>query len=132
MRAHDRTPSFFRSWLRPVLVGVAVGLIGCIGLLMLMALIVQSVDVPRAAILPLAIAAAAIGAFLAGLTAAAVAGQKGLLLGAVCGLVLWLLILLAGVARYEGVSGGNALIKFAAFLLSGGIGGVLGVNLRRR
>ena len=40
MRAHDRTPSFFRCWLRPVLVGVAVGLIGCIGLLMLMALVV--------------------------------------------------------------------------------------------
>ena len=132
MRAHDRTPSFFRRWLRPVLVGVAVGLIGCIGLLMLMALIVQSVDVPRAAILPLAIVAAAIGAFLAGLTAAAVAGQKGLLLGAACGLVLWLLILLAGVARYEGVSGGNALIKLAAFLLAGGIGGVLGVNMRKR
>ena len=131
MRAHDRTPSFFHRWLRPVLVGVAVGLIGCIGLLMLMALIVQSVDVPRAAILPLAIAAAAIGAFLAGLTAAAIAGQKGLLLGAVCGLVLWLLILLAGVARYEGVSGGNALIKLAALLLSGGIGGVLGVNMRK-
>lgn len=131
MRAHDRTPSFFRSWLRPVLVGVAVGLIGCIGLLMLMALVVQSVDVPRAVILPLALAAAAIGALLAGLTAAAIAKQKGLLLGAVCGLVLWLLILLAGVARYEGVSGGNALIKFAALLLSGGIGGVLGVNMRK-
>ncbi len=132
MRAHDRTPTFFHRWLRPVLVGVAVGLIGCIALLMLMALIVQSVDVPRAAILPLAIIAAAIGAFLAGLTAAAIAKQKGLLLGAVCGLVLWLLILLAGVARYEGVSGGNAVVKLAALVLSGGIGGVLGVNLRKR
>ena len=132
MRAHDRTPTFFHRWLRPVLVGVAVGLIGCIALLMLMALIVQSVAVPRAAILPLAIIAAAIGAFLAGLTAAAIAKQKGLLLGAVCGLVLWLLILLAGVARYEGVSGGNAVVKLAALVLSGGIGGVLGVNLRKR
>ena len=132
MRAHDRTPSFFRCWLRPVLVGVAVGLIGCIGLLMLMALVVQSVDVPRAAILPLAIAAAALGAFAAGLTAAAVARQKGLLLGAVCGLVLFLLILLAGVAQYAGVSGGNAAIKFAVLLLCGSIGGVLGVNLRKR
>lgn len=132
MRAHDRSPSFFRCWLRPVLVGVAVGLIACVGALMLMALVVQSVDVPRAAILPLAIAAAAIGAFLAGLTAAAVARQKGLLLGAVCGLTLWLLILLAGVARYTGVSGGNAVLKLAVLLLCGGIGGVLGVNLRKR
>lgn len=131
MRAHDRTSSFFTRFLRPVLIGVAVGLIVCIGLLMLMALVVQSVDVPRAAVLPLAIIAAALGAFAAGLTAAAVARQKGLMLGAVCGLTLWLLILLAGVARYEGVSGGNALIKFIALVLSGGIGGVLGVNMRK-
>lgn len=132
MRAQDRTSSFFRCWLRPVLVGVAVGLIACIGLLMLMALVVQSVDVPRSAIWPLALAAAALGALLAGMTAAAVAGQKGLLLGAVCGLILWLLILFAGVARYEGVSGGNTAIKAATLLLSGGIGGVLGVNMRKR
>jgi putative membrane protein (TIGR04086 family) len=98
---------------------------------MLMALIVQSVDVPRAAILPLAITAAAIGAFLAGLTAAAIAKQNGLLLGAVCGLVLFLLILLAGVARYAGVNGGNAVLKLAILLLCGSIGGVLGVNLRK-
>ncbi len=132
MRANDRSPSFFRCWLRPVLVGVAVGLIVCVGALMLMALIVQSVDVPRAAILPLAIVAAAIGAFLAGLTVAAVAKQKGLLLGAVCGLVLWLLILLAGVARYTGVSGEGAALKLAVLLLCGSVGGVLGVNMRKR
>ena len=132
MRAHDRTPSCFRCWLRPALVGVAVGLIGCVGSLMLAALLVQSVDVPRAVILPLAIAAAAIGAFLAGLTAAAVSGQRGLLFGAVCGLLLWLLILLAGVARYAGVSGGNTLIKLAVLVLAGSVGGVLGVNMRKR
>ncbi len=131
MRAHDRTPSFFRCWLRPALVGVAVGLIGCVGSLMLAALLVQSVDVPRAVILPLAIAAAAIGAFLAGLTAAAVSGQRGLLFGAICGLLLWLLILLAGVARYAEVSGGNTLIKLAVLVLAGSVGGVLGVNMRK-
>ncbi len=132
MRAHDRSPSFFRCWLRPALVGVAVGVIACVGALMLMALIVQSVDVPRTAVLPIAIATAAIGAFLAGLTAAAVAKQKGLLLGAVCGLVLWLLILLAGVARYTGVSGSNAALKLVVLLLCGSVGGVLGVNMRKR
>ena len=45
---------------------------------------------------------------------------------------LFLLILLAGVAQYAGVSGGNAAIKFAVLLLCGSIGGVLGVNLRKR
>lgn len=132
MRAQEHSTSFFRRWLRPVLVGEAVGLIGCVGSLMLAALLVQTVDVPRAAILPLAIAAAAIGAFLAGLTAAAVSGQRGLLFGALCGLLMWLLILLAGVARYTGVGGSGTLIKLAALVLAGGIGGVLGVNMRKR
>jgi putative membrane protein (TIGR04086 family) len=77
-------------------------------------------------------AAAAIGAFLAGLTAAAVARQNGLLLGAVCGLLLFLLILVAGVARYAGVSGTHALLKFVVLLVCGSIGGVLGVNMRKR
>ncbi len=132
MRAQDRSPSFFRCWLRPVLVGVAVGLIVSVGMLMLMALAVQTLDVPRAAILPLAIAAAAIGAFAAGLTAAAVVGQRGLVHGLVCGLVLWLLILLAGFSRYAGVSAGNAAVKLAVLGLTGALGGVLGVNLRKR
>ena len=132
MRSHNQTPSFFSRWLRPALVGIAVGLISCIGLLMLAALAVQAVDVPRSAILPIAIAAAAVGAVLAGLTAAAIAKQAGLLLGAACGLTLFLLILLAGFARYAGVSGGNALLKLAVLVLAGGVGGVLGVNMRKR
>lgn len=131
MRAHNRTPSFFTRWLRPLLVGTAVGTLGCMALLMLMALVIQKVDVPRSAVLPLAIAAAAVGAFLAGLVAAAMAKQKGLLLGIACGLTLFLLILLAGFARYAGVDGGNAAVKLAVLLLAGGIGGVLGVNMRK-
>ena len=131
MKAHNQASSFFARWLRPWLIGTAVGTIGCTVLLMLMALVVRSVDVPRSAVLPLAIAAAACGAFLAGLVAAAVAGQKGLLLGVACGFTLFLLILLAGFVRYAGVDGGNAVIKLAALVLCGGIGGVLGVNMRK-
>ena len=84
------------------------------------------------AVLPLAIAAAAVGAFLAGMVAAAMAKRRGLLLGIGCGLVLFLLILLAGFARYAGVDGGNAVVKLAVLPLAGGIGGVLGVNMRKR
>ncbi len=132
MRAQSKAPSFFGSRVRPVLVGVGVGLLVCFGLLMLMAMLVQAVDVPRTAILPLAIAAAAVGAFVAGLVAAAMARRHGLLMGVVCGLVLFLLILLAGVSRYAGVGGTTALLKLAVLVLAGGVGGVLGVNLRKK
>ena len=131
MESRDRTPSFARQWLRPLLVGTAIGVIVCVAALLLMAALVRTVDVPRAAVLPLAIAAAAAGAFAGGLAAAAAAGQRGLAVGALCGLVLYLLILLAGFIRYSGVSGGTAVFKLAVLIVAGGLGGVLGVNCRR-
>lgn len=131
MESRDRTPSFARQWLRPLLVGTAIGVIVCVAALLLMAALVRTVDVPRAAVLPLAIAAAAAGAFAGGLAAAAAAGQRGLAMGALCGLVLYLLILLAGFIRYSGVSGGTAVLKLAVLIVAGGLGGVLGVNCRR-
>ena len=131
MESRDRTPSFARQWLRPLLVGTAIGVIVCVAALLLMAALVRTEDVPRAAVLPLAIAAAAAGAFAGGLAAAAAAGQRGLAVGALCGLVLYLLILLAGFIRYSGVSGGTAVLKLAVLIVAGGLGGVLGVNCRR-
>lgn len=131
MRAQEKDPSFSKRWLRPLLVGTAVGVIACVAALMLCAALVRSVDVPRAAVMPLAVAAGAVGAFAAGLTAALISRQRGLALGAVCGLLLFLLVLLAGFARYTGVSGGYALLKAAVLTVAGALGGVLGVNRRR-
>ncbi|MBQ1950124.1 MAG: TIGR04086 family membrane protein [Clostridia bacterium] len=132
MKAHDRNQSLFSLWVRPILLGVAVGVLCCTLLLLLMALVVQTVDVPRGAALPMAIAAAAVGAFAAGLTAALISRRRGLLLGAVSGLVLFLVVLLAGFARYTAVDGGTAIIKLLVLMAAGGLGGVLGVNRRRR
>ena len=132
MSGRNGSPSVFERWVRPVLIGVAVGVIVCILLLLMMAAVVQTVDVPRRATMPLAVIAAAAGAFAAGLTASAVTGRRGLPVGAVCGLTLFLLILIAGFVRYSGVSGGYALIKLAALLVSGSVGGLLGMGLRRK
>lgn len=132
MSVRNGSPSFFEQWVRPVLIGLAVGVIVCILLLMLMAAAVQSVDVPRRATTPLAVAAGAAGAFAAGLTAAAITGRRGLPVGAVCGLTLFLLILIAGFVRYSGVGSGYAFIKLAALLVSGSVGGALGMNLRKK
>lgn len=44
MSVRNGSPSFFEQWVRPVLIGLAVGVIVCILLLMLMAAAVQSVE----------------------------------------------------------------------------------------
>lgn len=132
MRSRDRADSVFRRWLRPLLIGLCVGLLCCMALLLLLAALVGSVDVPRTAVVPMAVTAAAVAAFAAGLTVARIAGKNGLLLGAACGLALFLLILVAGFARYTAVDGGTTAIKLAALTVAGAVGGVLGVSRRSR
>ncbi len=132
MNAQRKTPSFFDSRLRPLLVGVGVGLLVCFGLLMLAAMLIERVDIPSSAVFPLAVAAAGSGAFIAGLLAAAMAKQHGLVFGALCGLILFLLILLAGFVRYAGVDGGHTAIKLAVLIVAGSVGGILGVNRRKK
>lgn len=132
MKNQDRTPSVLQGKIKPILLGLCVGVLCTTLLLLLMALIVRSVDVPRGAVTPLAVTAAAVGAFAAGLTAALAARRNGLLLGAVCGLVLFLIILVAGNLRFDSVDGSFAAVKAAVLTVAGAIGGVLGVNRRRR
>ena len=131
MRTQEKNASFITGWVRPLLIGLAVSIVVCVAVLMLMALLVQQVDVPRAAVLPMAIAAGALGAFGGGMASAIVSGQRGLVMGCLCGLALFLLILLTGFIRYTGVSSGTAFIKMAVLAVTGGLGGVLGVNRRR-
>ena len=114
MSAQNRTPSALMQWLRPLLIGTAVGIIVCIALLLLMAAVVQAVDVPQRATIPLAVTAAAAGAFFAGLAAARAAGQRGLLFGALCGLLLFLLPAALGVCWVStGRAGENGIESVA-------------------
>ena len=130
MKNQDRTPSILQSKVKPILLGLCIGVLAVTLLLLTMAFVIRSVDVPRGVITPLAVIAAGVGAFAAGLTAALAARRNGLLLGAVCGLLLFLIILLAGSLRSGGVDGSFAAVKAAVLTVAGAIGGVLGVNRR--
>ncbi len=117
--------------LRPLLFGLCVGVVCCTLLLLAAACLLKSVDVPPGATAPIAVAAAAVSAFAGGWTTARTAHSRGLLMGGACGLLLFLIILLCGLCR-GGVDSGYAAIKLAVLTLSGAIGGVLGVNQKRR
>ena len=132
MNAQEPTRAILHRWVRPLLVGLCVGVLCCTLLLLLAAFLIRSVEIPRAAVTPLAVAAAGIGAFAAGLAAALTAGQRGLVTGALCGLLLFIIILLAGLFRSSGIDLGYTAVKCAVLTVAGAVGGVLGVNRRRR
>ncbi len=133
MKSHKEDSSaMVKRFLRPVIIGAVVGALCCTLLLAVMAAIVASQDIPKAAITPMAIVAAAAGAFFGGFAAARIAREKGLLIGGACGLLLFILVALAGFAFLKEIRGAYILVKLAVMLVLSALGGVIGVNLRKR
>lgn len=119
------------AWWRPLTCGLCVGVLFSTLLLLLCALLIQSVEIPLGTATPLAVAAAGTGALAAGWTAARIAGCRGLVWGVLCGGLLTLIILVAGLVRAGGVDPGFAAVKAAVLTVAGGIGGVLGIGKTR-
>lgn len=131
MKSRKEEPAVI-SWIRPVLTGTAAGALACALLLLAFAAVMSVRDVPQGAVTPLALTAAAAGAFAGGFVCARKARARGLAFGALCGLVLYLLTMLAGFAALQDMRGLFALLKLLLMVFCGAAGGVAGINFRRR
>lgn len=118
--------------IRPIAMSVLVGAVCCALVLLLMAALMAAVNVPQFAVDPMASFALMAGGFAAGFSCAKIMREKGLVYGAICGVLLSLLVVLAGLAINDRGFGIPALFKVAFTLFSSMLGGVLGVNARRR
>lgn len=133
MKSHkEDSLAMVKRFLRPVIIGAVVGALCCTLLLAVMAAIVASQDIPKAAVTPMAVAAAAVGSLFGGFAAARIAKEKGLLIGGACGLLLFALVALTGLAFLKEIRGAYILVKLALMLVFSAFGGVVGVNLRKR
>lgn len=114
-----------------LLKAVVLGLLVTTALLLLFSLVMSRRDIPFSLINPLGVGALIAGAMAAGLTAARLLREHGMGVGALSGLLLYLTLLL-GSAMIAPSFGVTALIKLVIALVSGAIGGIMGVNMRRR
>lgn len=131
MKTRKEEPVLLKR-LRPVILGTAAGVLCCLAVLLIFALLMSIVDIPQPAVTPMAVAAAIIGAFVGGLVCARISGSHGLIYGAACGALMYLLIIIAGFSLLNDIRGWYAVIKLVAVLASSAAGGVYGVNMRRR
>jgi putative membrane protein (TIGR04086 family) len=132
MKAHSENGSLLQRLLRPVAIGTVVGALVCVLILMIMAAVMVSGVIPAKAVTPMAFVAAALGAFAGGFVAARLSRERGLLYGAATGFLLFLLTTAAGFALLPETGGTLLLLKLALMVGGGALGGILGVNLKRR
>lgn len=118
--------------IRPLLFGVVIGALTTVVLLMFAALLLSAVSLPKAVIMPVALATVALGSLVGGFGTARVSRERGLLFGAACGLLLFLIIAVAGVLAMPSASGVTTFVKLALAVGFGALGGILGVNVGRK
>ncbi|MEG1774771.1 MAG: TIGR04086 family membrane protein [Oscillospiraceae bacterium] len=126
-----RNEQGMRKYGAPILKAVTLGLLVTTVLLLLFAFIMSKKDLPFALVNPLSVTSLIAGSMLAGFLSAHWLREHGMTVGALCGLILFLLLLLASaMTKFE--IGTQALMKLAIAVISGAIGGVAGVNAQKR
>ena len=124
--------SRLKRYLRPLSMGVLFGAIICMCLLAVMALVMSIGDIPQGLVFMLASIAFWLGGLAGGFFCACLSKERGLLLGLCCGLILSAICLLASLTMGGPNWGGAAIARFVAMLFACALGGVLGVNRRKK
>lgn len=115
-----------------VAIACLLGIVITAVVLLLMAVVISSVDFPQSGIAPAAMFAAMLGCFGSGFICCHSTKSGGLLYGFICGSVIFLLSLLCELSILGGELGMLALYKYIICITSSMIGGVMGVNTRKK
>lgn len=119
--------------LRSVLIGTLVGIIVCIVLIMLATFVfLQIQSIPTEAVGIMTQLFGAISAFAGGYAAVRIAKEKGFIIGTATGLLLFLTVLFAGMFTTTETITITTATKAVAMAIAGCIGGILGVNKKRK
>lgn len=122
------TNSNFNILVGPILRGSIIGISVILIIFILIALVLSFGILPLSATPAAACLAIAVGAFFAGLSATKKTGKNGLITGAICGISLFILFTLIGMAAFGSTPGISTLIRLIIFVTAGAIGGIIGVG----
>lgn len=116
---------------RSLVIGAAVGILFGVLLLLAAAAVMTSVGTTTA-VTPVALAVIALAALVGGFAAARLLGERGLLIGAACGALLFVVTMLGGLGIESTAGGAVAFLKPIIAVGFGALGGTAGVNLKRK
>ena len=120
------------KFLISIFVGTGIGIVSSVILIFLLAAALSIGNVPAMLFSPLTVIILALGGFTGGFASSRISGEKGIFCGAASGTVYFLLVWISGAFfEYSGF-GTAALIKAIMIIISGSLGGIIGVNYIKR
>ncbi len=114
--------------IKPTVFGLIIGIAVIAFLFVFFALLMSFDILPLSSANVVSSIAISTGAFFAGFTAAKKLAKNGLIIGAACGVLLFLLFTLIGMAAFKSAPGTSTLVRLLIFATSGAIGGIIGVG----
>lgn len=113
------------------LLGALLGVLSALASMMIFAAALLLLDIDRAYAAPFATLSLAIGSFFASRKTSKIIGDKGYITGLIVGLTVFVIITLLSLVMGNGFSI-NTLFHFIIVTLSSLVGGIMGVNGKKR
>lgn len=117
-------------FIKILLVSVLCGLILVFALLIFFAVLMQLIDIGDRTCIFISSISLFIGAFVSGFSGGFFVRKKGLITGCACGAMMFLCMLVLNLVMRSGYLFSSVIFKFILCLISGGVGGCIGVNKR--
>ena len=99
-------------------------------LMLLFAAALSSFPLPLSVFSPAGLIIGSLGSMAAGFLCSLMSREKGFFFGILCGALLFVILLIIALLVWKQKLGTYTLVKFFAMLLSGAVGGIMGVNSR--
>lgn len=122
----------FRKLAASVFIGAGIGILSSAILIFLMASALVIGDVPAFLLSPVTVVILAFGGFAGGFASARLFGERGFICGAFSGAVFFIIAWAAGAFFENAGFGTAAIIKAAMMIISGSLGGIIGINYIKR
>ena len=132
MNRDAKVQSFTQKCIKASLFGLGIGVVILLVLLTAFSFLMSRQDVPKSAIGPVVIGVLMVAAFTSAFVTARLARNRGLLLGLLSGFLLYLVILFVSVVLFRTGFTFASVFKLVILMLSGAIGGICGVNGKKR
>lgn len=119
--------------LKAVVIGASAGaLLLVLFLLVISGILVAAKSLPQNLLSPIVLVACGLSSFFAGYVCVRIARMRGMLYGILTGLLLFTVVFVEGVIAVNEPLSFEALVKGLLMTLCGAVGGIIGVNKRRK
>ena len=113
-----------------VCLATAGGIVTMFVLMLLFAAALSSFPLPLSVFSPAGLIIGSLGSMAAGFLCSLMSREKGFFFGILCGALLFVILLIIALLVWKQKLRTYTLVKFFAMLLSGAVGGIMGVNSR--